>query len=127
MSSYYYFSSSLTQLLFKFGLGFPHDRFPFCSGQKSCFPSLYSHSPQVHFDIINRPLLMSSFSPTFWFAFQKLHYSSYTSIRTTGQSRSNLCTLLQVKYLEIEIHYKFLYSFLFPSTYFHMLAHICKI
>jgi hypothetical protein len=64
VSSYYYISSSLPQLPFTFGLGFPHDRSPFCSGQNSCSPSFYSHSPQVHFVIIHRPLLMSSFSPS---------------------------------------------------------------
>lgn len=47
-------ASSLVLQPFKFGIGVPHDRLPFCSLQCSS-PSFYTHISQVHFDIILPP------------------------------------------------------------------------
>jgi hypothetical protein len=38
---YYYYYATLQPL--KFGLGFPDDKFPFCSVQSSCSSSFYTH------------------------------------------------------------------------------------
>jgi hypothetical protein len=38
------FTSSLALQLFKFGLGFPHDKLPFLSLQSSCSSSFYTHT-----------------------------------------------------------------------------------
>jgi hypothetical protein len=45
-------TSSLALHPFRFDLGFPHERYPFCSAHGSCPPSFYTHFPQVQFDII---------------------------------------------------------------------------
>lgn len=64
-------SSSLALQPWKFGLGFPHDRYPFYSVHTSCPPSSHTHIPQVQFSIFHSLQSRSSFfSLSSWFPFQ---------------------------------------------------------